>query len=134
MTGSKRSGGHSVLLAVYALLFVASGARSIVQLVDPPYPTHLPYVLSLLAAVTYALGWWAIRSAADGRTGFASVMLWVELAGVVAVGTLTIVRSDLFLDQTVWTWYGAYYLGTPAILPVAGLLWLRRKRHALPQN
>ena len=34
------------------------------------------------AAVTYALGWVAIRRASVGRTGFASVMLWIELAGV----------------------------------------------------
>ena len=44
-----------------------------------------------MAALTYAAGWVAIRRAADGRDGFARVMLWVELAGVVVVGTLSLV-------------------------------------------
>jgi integral membrane protein len=52
-------------------------------------------------------------------------MLWVELGGVLTVGTLTLVDPDLFPDATVWSEYGVGYGFVPAVLPVAGLLWLR---------
>jgi hypothetical protein len=55
-------------------------------------------------------------------------MLRVELAGVVVVGTLSLVRRDLFPDASVWSDYGIGYGFVPAVLPVAGLLWLRRRR------
>jgi integral membrane protein len=121
----QRSGAHQVLLLVYALFTVAAGARSLVQLATKASEAPVAYVLSLLAAVTYALGWVAIRRAAEGRTGFAARMLWVELAGVLTVGTLSLVERDWFPDATVWSDYGIGYGFVPAVLPVAGLLWLR---------
>ena len=121
----KRSGGHQVLLALYALFALAAGARSLVQLATRADEAPVAYSLSLLAAVTYMLGWVAIRRASAGRTGFASVMLWIELAGVVTVGTLSLVEDDWFPDATVWSGYGIGYGFVPAALPIAGLLWLR---------
>jgi hypothetical protein len=122
---TRRSGGHQVLLALYALFTLAAGARSIVQLATRADEAPVAYSLSLAAALTYALGWLAIRRAADGRTGFASWMLWVELAGVVTVGTLSLVEDDWFPDATVWSGYGIGYGFVPAVLPVVALLWLR---------
>jgi integral membrane protein len=122
---AERSGPHQVLLLLYALFTVAAGARSVVQLATQADEAPLAYVLSLVAAVTYALGWLAIRRAADGRTGFASRMLWVELGGVLAVGTLSLLAPSWFPDATVWSEYGVGYGFVPAVLPVAGLLWLR---------
>jgi integral membrane protein len=120
-----RSGGHQVLLAVYALFAVAAGARSVIQLATRADEAPFAYTLSLLAALTYALGWLAIRRAVDGSPALASVLLWVELAGVVTVGTLSLVEEDWFPDATVWSGYGIGYGFVPAVLPVAGLLWLR---------
>jgi integral membrane protein len=114
-----------VLLALYALFALAAGARSLVQLATRADEAPVAYSLSLAAAATYALGWFAIRRAADGRTGFASWMLWVELAGVVTVGTLSLVEDDWFHDASVWSGYGLGYGFVPAVLPVAALLWLR---------
>ena len=88
----------------------------------------IAYTLSAVAALTYAAGWVAIRRASVGRTGLASVMLWVELVGVFAVGTLSLVRQDWFPDASVWSDFGIGYGFVPAVLPVAGLLWLRRQR------
>lgn len=126
----RRSGAHQVLLAVYALFTLAAGARSVVQLATDAERAPLAYALSLAAAVTYALGWVAIRQASAGRTAFASVMLWVELGGVLVVGTLSVVKPDWFPDASVWSGYGIGYGFVPAVLPVAGLLWLRRQRSA----
>src|SRR4051795_9561523 len=122
-----RSGPHKVLLALYALFTVAAGARALVQLTTRYDEAPVAYWLSLAAAVTYALGWYAIREASVGNTGFASVMLWIELAGVLTVGTLSLVRPEWFPDASVWSGYGIGYGFVPLVLPVAGLLWLRRQ-------
>jgi len=135
MSDERRSGPHQVLLALYALFTLAAGARSLVQLTTRYDDAPVAYWLSLAAAVTYALGWYAIRQASAGRTDCASVMLWVELAGVAGVGTLSLVVRDWFPDASVWSDYGIGYGFVPAVLPVAGLLWLRhRKLSALANN
>lgn len=124
---SPRSGAHQVLVTVYALFTLAAGARSVVQFAVDPGRAPVAYGLSLLAALTYALGWYAIREAAEGRAGFASVMLWIELAGVLVVGTLSLLAPGLFPDASVWSGYGIGYGFVPVVLPVAGLLWLRHR-------
>ena len=128
------TGSHRVLLAVYALFTLAAGARSAVQLIDQADEAPVAYTFSALAACTYAAGWFAIRQAARGKTAFASVMLWVELAGVLVVGTLSLTVSDWFPDASVWSDYGIGYGFVPAILPVVGLIWLRREKERLAQN
>ncbi len=128
-----RSGPHKVLLAFYALFTLAAGARSAVQLATDAGHAPVAYTLSAVAAVTYAAGWVAIRRASAGHTGFASVMLWVELAGVLTVGTLSLVVRDWFPDASVWSDYGIGYGFVPAVLPVAGLFWLRRQKQGAPE-
>lgn len=117
-----------MLLALYALFTLAAGARATVQLVTQYDDAPVAYWLSLAASGTYALGWYAIREASAGNTGFASVMLWVELAGVLSVGTLSLVRPEWFPDASVWSDYGAGYGFVPLALPVAGLIWLRYEK------
>lgn len=129
-----RSGPHVVLLAVYAIFVLAAGARSLVQIFTDFSRAPVAYVLSLVAAATYVAGWVAIRRAASGRPGFARVMLWVELAGVLVVGTLSLVRGDWFPDASVWSHYGSGYGWVPAVLPIAGLLWLWKGRPGTPRR
>ena len=129
-TPAPRSGPHKVLLAFYALFVLAAGARSGVQLATHAGKAPVAYALSAVAALAYAAGWVAIRRASVGRTGFASVMLWVELAGVLTVGTLSLVKRDWFPDASVWSDYGIGYGFVPAVLPIAGLVWLRRQKVA----
>ena len=50
----------------------------------------------------------------------------VELAGVLAVGTWSVLDPASFPDATVWSTYGVGYGFVPLVLPVFGLLWLRR--------
>jgi hypothetical protein len=129
-----RTGPHKVLLAFYALFVLAAGARSAVQLATDAGRAPVAYGLSAVAACTYAAGWVAIRRASLGRTGFASIMLWVELAGVFLVGTLSLVKKDWFPDASVWSEYGIGYGFVPAGLPVAGLFWLRRQKRSVGDN
>ena len=128
MTAPRSGGPHLVLLAVYALFILASGSRAIVQLATNFDEAPVAYLLSLAAALTYVAGWFAIRRAARGRPGFARVMLWVELSGVVVIGTLSLVERDWFPDASVWSDYGSGYGWVPAILPIAGLIWLHWRR------
>jgi hypothetical protein len=124
-----RTGPHRVLIAVYALFTLAAGARSGVQLATKASEAPLAYGLSAAAACTYAAGWYAIARAARGQTALASVLLWFELSGVLLVGTLSVLEPGWFPDATVWSDYGIGYGFVPAVLPICGLLWLRRQIH-----
>ena len=44
------------------------------------------------------------------------------------VGTLSLVDPAAFPDETVWSAYGRGYYFVPLVLPVLGLLLLRRQR------
>lgn len=124
----RRPGPHRILILLYAVFTLAAGARSLVQLVTHGGEAPFAYTLSALSACTYALGWYGIHRAASGRTGFARVMLWVELVGVVVVGSLSVVEPDWFADASVWSGFGIGYGFVPLALPIAGLLWLRTQR------
>jgi hypothetical protein len=45
---------------------------------------------------------------------------------VLAVGTWSLADRATFPDATVWSGYGSGYGFVPLVLPVLGLLWLRR--------
>jgi hypothetical protein len=49
----------------------------------------------------------------------------VELVGVLAVGTASVLAPSAFPDATVWSVYGDGYFFIPVILPILGLLWIR---------
>jgi len=49
-----------------------------------------------------------------------------ELTGVLVVGTLTVLDTGDFPDDTVWSVYGRGYGFVPLVLPLIGLWWLRR--------
>ena len=123
-----RSGPHLVLLTVYAIFVLAAGARSAVQVLTQFEVAPIAYSLSVVAAATYVAGWFAIRRAANGSAGFARIMLWVELAGVLVVGTLSFAVPSWFPDASVWSEFGIGYGFVPALLPILGLLWLRYQR------
>jgi len=123
-----RSGPHKVLVALYALFTLAAGARAAVQLITHYDEAPVAYWLSLVAAVTYALGWYAIHEASIGHTAFASVWLWIELGGVVVVSILSFVRPSWFPEPSVWSQFGLGYGFVPAALPIAGLIWLRTQK------
>jgi hypothetical protein len=119
-------GPHLVLMALYALFILASGARAAVQIATKFHVAPLAYTLSAVSAVTYIVGWFAIGRAARGRPRLAEIMLWVELAGVAVIGTLSLVEKSWFPDASVWSDYGGGYGWVPAALPVLALLWLHR--------
>ncbi|QMU80427.1 hypothetical protein GXW83_20310 [Streptacidiphilus sp. PB12-B1b] len=124
-------GPGRLLVSLYGLFTVAAGSRSLYQLIAQFHRAPLSYVLSAFAAVVYAF---ILVTLVRGGESARRLALWccgVELAGVLVVGTLTIVLPSAFHDQTVWSYYGMGYVFIPLILPVTGILWLRR---AAPQQ
>jgi len=117
------SGGPPRLLGgVYVLFAIAAGARSAYQLTTRFGEAPLAYALSALAAAVYVLAAVALRT--DRRMLLAGAAS-VELAGVLAVGTLTLADPGAFPDATVWSRFGQGYGFLPLVLPVAALIWLR---------
>ena len=117
------TGPGRALVAVYAVFAVAAGARSAVQLATRFEAAPLAYLLSALAAAVYLL---ATVALARSSRRLALTACSVELAGVLTVGTASLLAPAAFPDATVWSGYGIGYGFLPLVLPVLGLLWLRR--------
>ncbi len=115
-----------VLVAVYAVFAVAATSRAAYQIATDFDRAPVAYVLSAVAAVVYLIATFAFASARPGAHRLALVACSFELVGVLVVGTVSLVRPDDFPDATVWSAYGRGYLFVPLVLPVLGLLWLRR--------
>ena len=117
------TGPGRALVAVYAVFAVAAGARSAVQLATRFEAAPLAYLLSALAAAVYLLATVALARSSR-RLAFTACS--IELAGVLTVGTASLLAPAAFPDATVWSDYGIGYGFLPLVLPVLGLLWLRR--------
>jgi hypothetical protein len=125
-TGDRPATGEGpgrVLVAVYGVFALAAGARAAVQLSTRFAEAPVAYLLSALAAAVYVV---ATVALARGGRRVALVAITVELVGVLVVGTLSLVDRAAFPDETVWSAYGRGYLFIPLVLPVVGLLYLRR--------
>ncbi len=112
-----------MLVAVYGIFAVAATSRSAVQLATRFDQAPVAYLLSAFAAVVYVLA--TVALALDSRR-IALLACTVELVGVVAVGAAGLVVPQAFPDATVWSFFGIGYGFVPLVLPVLGLLWLRR--------
>lgn len=125
-------GPGRLLLSLYGVFTVAALSRSIYQISAQFGEAPLAYLLSLLAGIVYAVITVALWRGGENARKVALVSCALELIGVLTVGTLTLVDSSAFPDQTVWSDYGMGYVFLPLVIPVSGLLWLRRA--AQPQK
>lgn len=113
-----------VLILVYGIFAVAATARAGVQLLTKAHEAPLAYALSALAGVVYMVATVALghNGRRMRRVGWTAVVF--ELVGVLTVGTLSVVRPELFPDDTVWSGFGSGYGYVPAVLPLLGIAWL----------
>lgn len=130
------TGPGQVLLAVYAIFALAAGARSGVQIATRFAEAPLAYVLSAVAAVIYLSATVLLRLALTGRAVRRplAVLSGVELLGVLAVGTASVLAPAAFPDATVWSTYGAGYGFVPAVLPILVLWWCRSAVSRAPES
>ena len=124
--GSTRTGPGRLLIAIYALFALAASARAGVQIATKFSHAPVAYALSAFAAVVYILATVTLAVGSPAARRIAVVSCSVELAGVLAVGTWSLADPATFPDATVWSGYGSGYGFVPLVLPVFGLLWLRR--------
>jgi cytochrome bd-type quinol oxidase subunit 2 len=117
-----------VLIVIYAIFAIAATARSAVQLSTQFSQAPVAYVLSALAAVIYIVATIALARGEGVSRRVATVAIAIELAGVLIVGTLSLILPTAFPHASVWSGFGSGYGFIPLILPIVGLWWLRRTR------
>jgi hypothetical protein len=108
---------------VFAL---AATSRAGVQLATDYAEAPLAYLLSAFSAVVYVVATGALATDRRWSRPLAMTACSVELVGVLAIGTLSLLRPEDFPRATVWSGYGSGYGFVPLVLPVVGLWWLRR--------
>ncbi|MCW2764054.1 MAG: rane protein [Nocardioides sp.] len=118
------SGPGRILVFGYGVFAVAATGRSLVQLGLHADRAPLAYSLSLVAAVVYLVATTCLLLGGPRAWLIAVAACFVELVGVLAVGTLSYVVTDWFPDKTVWSHFGQGYGYFPLVLPFLGLWWL----------
>jgi hypothetical protein len=128
---SRARGLGRVLVTVYAILAIGATSRAVYQMVTTYSSAPVPITLSALSGVIYILA--TIALILPGRAWYrvAWITISFELAGVLIIGTLSVAIPSIFADESsVWSYYGIGYVLIPLVLPVLGMLWLRRRRPA----
>ena len=123
---STRTGPGRLLVAVYALFALSASARAAVQIATKFSHAPVAYVLSALAGAVYIIATVTLARGGPTARRIAVFSCSFELVGVLAVGTWSVADPATFPDATVWSTYGVGYGFVPLVLPVFGLLWLRR--------
>ncbi|MEV4330108.1 hypothetical protein AB0K02_06160 [Streptomyces sp. NPDC049597] len=117
-----------LLVWLYGVMSVGAVSRSVYQILTDFGSAPLAHVLSAVAAAVYAFITYTLVRGGETARRAALVCCAAELAGVLIVGTWTLAEPSAFPDSTVWSEYGMGYLFIPVLLPVTGMLWLRRAR------
>src|SRR3984885_6260272 len=124
--GSTRTGPGRLLVAIYALFALAASARAGGQIATKFNNAPVAYLLSAFAGAVYILATVPLTVGSPVARRIAVLSCSIELVGVLAVGTWSLADPATFPDATVWSGYGSGYGFVPLVLPVFGLLWLRR--------
>jgi MFS family permease len=121
----RMTGVGRVLVIVYAILAVGAFGRSLVQIIERFDKAPLAFTLSAVSAVVYIVATLALVFAGSKVWyRIAWVTISFEMAGVLIIGTLSVIRPDLFPEATVWSFYGMGYVFVPLVLPFLGMWWL----------
>jgi hypothetical protein len=121
-----RHGPGRILIAVYGVFALSATGRAVVQIATKFHEAPIAYLLSAVAAVIYCAATFALAKATKLSRRVATVAIAIELVGVVGIGAFSYTVPDDFPDATVWSHFGQGYGFVPLVLPVLGLLWLRR--------
>ena len=120
------AGAGRLLVAVYGVFALAATSRAGVQLATRFGEAPIAYLLSAFSAVVYVVATVALARRGPGARRLAWLAVSTELAGVLLVGTFSLLAPQDFPRATVWSTYGIGYLFVPLVLPIVGLWWLRR--------
>lgn len=128
-TGQRLISGPGILLVwLYGVMVVGAVSRSVFQIATDFQRAPLAYSLSAVAGVVYGFITYSLVRGGETARKAALVCCAAELAGVLLVGTWTVVDSSAFPDATVWSDFGMGYVFIPVLLPISALYWLRKSR------
>jgi hypothetical protein len=121
----------TVLVSVYGVLAFAALGRSLYELVAKFSLAPFPYSLSAFSAMVYLVATLALARNTSLSNRVAVLAVSIELVGVLVVGLASILYPSLFssngaIVHSVWSYFGVSYGFVPVVLPVVGLVWLRR--------
>ncbi|MEU8969891.1 hypothetical protein AB0D11_11555 [Streptomyces monashensis] len=122
------SGPGMLLVWFYGVMVVGAVSRSVFQIATDFQRAPLAYSLSAVAGVVYGFITYSLVRGGETARKAALVCCAAELAGVLLVGTWTVVDSSAFPDATVWSDFGMGYVFIPVLLPVSAMYWLRKSR------
>jgi hypothetical protein len=125
-TKPKSLGVGRLLIAVYAIFAISSLARASYQLATKFEDAPVAYSLSAVAAVIYIVATIALAKGTLQKLAIFAIAF--ELLGVITVGILSYTHPELFAHPSVWSKFGQGYGYVPFVLPILGLLWLRKQR------
>jgi hypothetical protein len=131
METDKASGLGRLLIAVYGVFAISATARASFQLATEFDQAPLAYSLSAVSAVIYVFATLALARKGEFWSRMAFWTISFELVGVVVVGVLSLVIPEYFSHPSVWSDFGQGYGFVPLVLPILGLLWLKRTAGAL---
>lgn len=117
-----------LLVWLYGVMSVGAVSRTAFEIATKFDRAPLAYTLSGIAAVVYVFITYTLVRGGETARKAALVCCGGELVGVLTVGTWTVVDPSAFPDATVWSGFGWGYVFIPVLLPVTGMLWLRRSR------
>jgi hypothetical protein len=123
-----RHGPGRILILVYGIFALSATGRAGFQIALQFSDAPIAYLLSAVAALIYCAATFALAKATKISRRVATIAIAVELVGVVGIGAFSYAAPEDFPDATVWSHFGQGYGFVPLVLPVLGLLWLRRTR------
>jgi hypothetical protein len=125
-SSSRAKGAGRLLIVFYAVFAVSATARASFQIITKFEQAPVAYSLSLVSALVYILATVSLAKKAEVWKSIALVSVIFELVGVLAVGTLSFTAPALFAHPSVWSGFGSGYGYIPLLLPILGLLWIRK--------
>jgi hypothetical protein len=119
-------GAGRLLIVFYAVFAVSATARASFQILTKFEEAPLAYSLSLVSALVYILATVSLAKKGEMWKSIALGSVIFELVGVLAVGSLSFAAPELFAHPSVWSGFGSGYGYIPLVLPIVGLLWIRK--------
>ncbi len=127
MTKSSRTlGVGRLLILVYAVFAISSTARASFQVITKFEEAPVSYSLSLLSAVVYLLATVSLAKSGPAWKTIALASVIFELIGVLTIGVVSLLAPELFVEASIWSGFGSGYGYLPLVLPILGLLWIRK--------
>jgi hypothetical protein len=111
---------------VYAVFAISSTARASFQVVTKFEEAPVSYSLSLLSAVVYLLATVSLAKSGPTWKTIALASVIFELIGVLTIGAISLLVPELFVEASIWSGFGSGYGYLPLVLPILGLLWIRK--------